>query len=291
MNYLRRMKLFKRAEVQAPLFFMLIGLLWIVSSDRILLNFNKNISVIELTYLQTVKGSLFIVAVSFVIYLMMKSSNKRLVESQDEYKELFYNVSQNEQNLLGLINTTEDLIWSIDNNFKYYTFNEPFQKAYKNLFNEELWIGKTALNKKNGDEHIEKWKKLYKQALNGEKFSIDMDFTVNNCTRFTTIKFNPIYNKEKKVIGVGCFLQDITERKIYEQKIEQQNRKLKEIAFITSHKVRVPLANILGLSEVLDKENYLNPLNCQIIEHIKSSAKQLDKTIIDMVQQTVHADE
>lgn len=115
-----------------------------------------------------------------------------------------------------------------------------------------------------------------------------MDFVINSTCYFTTVRFNPIYNADKKVIGVGCFLQNITERKQHESQIEQQNEKLKHIAFITSHKVRVPLANILGLAEVLDRENPLDPTNNTIIDHIKTSAIQLDRTIINMVHETAH---
>lgn len=118
-----------------------------------------------------------------------------------------------------------------------------------------------------------------------------MDFEIDNKYYYATVRFNPIYNANKEIYGVGCFLQNITESKLHEKKIEQQNSKLKEIAFITSHKIRVPLANILGLTEILDTKNPLSPSNCQVIEYIKTSAKELDKSIINMVQQTAKAND
>jgi PAS domain-containing protein len=198
---------------------------------------------------------------------------------------------ENEQNLLGLINNTEDLVWSIDVDLKFFTFNEPFAKFYKEYFKEEVWVGKTALTQAGGELHVKRWKSLYERALAGEKFSVDMDFTLNDQSYFTTIRFNPIFNVNQRVIAVGCYLQNITERKLYERRIEQQNAQLKQIAFITSHQVRVPLANILGLTEILDKDNPTSPSNFQIIQHLKSSALQLDKSIKNMVQQTVHIHE
>jgi len=202
-------------------------------------------------------------------------------EKQNELR-----IYQNEQNLLALINNTEDYIWSLDKNLHYFTFNEPYERMYKAIFGEDLWIGKSALNENQGKEHLDKWNALYQRTLNGEKFSVDMDFVLKNACYNTTVRFNPIYDAEKKVIGVGCFLQDVTEKKQHQCKIEQQNEQLKQIAFITSHKVRVPLANILGLAEILDLQNPLSPANREIIEHIKTSAQQLDKSIINMVQQT-----
>lgn len=198
---------------------------------------------------------------------------------------------QHEQNLLALINNTDDLMWSVDCDFNYFIFNEPYKRNYKRAFGEDLYVGKSALNLKQGSAHVQKWKALYQRALNGEKFTVDMDFALEEDSYFTTIRLNPIYDENNQIIGVGCFMHDITERKLHLRKIEQQNEQLKQIAFITSHKVRVPLANILGLTEILDKEDPLGPANAKIIEHIKTSAKELDKSIINMVQQTVHAND
>ncbi len=198
---------------------------------------------------------------------------------------------QHEQNLLALINNTGDLIWSIDKAFRYFTFNEPYEHWYNKVFGEKLSIGRIALNERQGAEHIGKWRALYQRALNGEKFSVDMNFVIDDEFYFTTIRFNPILDADRKVTGVCCFLQNITERKLYERKIEQQNQKLKDIASITSHQVRVPLANILGLAEVLDNDDPMSSSNRQIIEHIKTSALQLDQAIINMVQQTIQAND
>jgi PAS domain-containing protein len=198
---------------------------------------------------------------------------------------------QNEQNLLSLINNTEDLMWSVDCDFKYYIFNEPYRNNYKKRFGDDVYIGKCALHERHGPEHIMKWKLLYEKALQGETFTIDMEYLIDNEASFATVRFNPIYDANKNIIGAGCFMQNITERKVHLRKIEQQNKQLKEIAFITSHEVRGPLANILGLAEILDIDDPLNPSNAVIVEHIKTSAKQLDTSIINMVQQTVLAND
>lgn len=207
-------------------------------------------------------------------------------EKEDEIQR-----HQNQQNLLALIHNTEDLMWCVDCNFKYFIFNESYKQHYKRAFGEEVVVGKSALNGIQETEPPDKWKGLYEKALNGEKFTVEMDFVVLENSYFTTIRFNPIYDANENIIGVGCFLQDITERKLHLRKIEQQNKQLKQIAFITSHKVRVPLANILGLAEILDKDNPLSLSNCMVIEHIKTSAKELDASIINMAQQTVDAND
>src|SRR4051812_47442191 len=85
------MRYFKRPEVQVPLLFMGISILWIVFSDRFFLTLDKKFSISEITNIQTVKGSFFVLGVTLLIHFMIKSSNKKLLRSQEEYKDLFYN--------------------------------------------------------------------------------------------------------------------------------------------------------------------------------------------------------
>jgi PAS domain S-box-containing protein len=80
---------------------------------------------------------------------------------------------------------------------------------------------------------------------------------------------------------VAIFL-DINERKQQENMIQLQNEKLKEITFASSHLIRAPLSNILGLTQLLDE----NPaLIDEIATHLKTSAEVLDGAIRQMIKQ------
>jgi PAS domain S-box-containing protein len=66
-------------------------------------------------------------------------------------------------------------------------------------------------------------------------------------------------------------IADVTDLKDY---ITQ----LKEMLFMTSHRVRQPIANILGLSNVLDGESINNPVELkEIVDSIKFSAINLEE--------------
>lgn len=62
-------------------------------------------------------------------------------------------------------------------------------------------------------------------------------------------------------------------------KLEEQNKQLKEYAFITSHNLRRPLANILGLVQLFDKNKSVDPDNKFAIEKITEMAEELDHLI------------
>jgi signal transduction histidine kinase len=97
--------------------------------------------------------------------------------------------------------------------------------------------------------------------------------------RFEELSFNPIYDQQQKVIGVNCFLRDITEPQQYLEKIERQNQRLLEIAWIQSHRVRAPVASILGLTQLFNLDD---SHNAEIIPMLKHAAEELDEVIRDI---------
>jgi len=64
-----------------------------------------------------------------------------------------------------------------------------------------------------------------------------------------------------------------------QKKLLDQNKKLKEYAFVTSHHLRRPLANILALVQLFNPDNISDPNNRIAIENIKLSSEDLDKII------------
>jgi PAS domain S-box-containing protein len=75
-------------------------------------------------------------------------------------------------------------------------------------------------------------------------------------------------------------VQDITEKKEVESTIIQQQSLLKDIYFMQSHTIRLPLANILGLVDLLNLTMpELSEENKEIFKKLKFSANQLDEVI------------
>jgi len=76
---------------------------------------------------------------------------------------------------------------------------------------------------------------------------------------------------------------DVSERINYIQKIERQNRDLKEIAWMQSHMVRAPLANIMSLTEFLIK--YPGEDTQQTLNFLNDSSQKLNMAIKSIVGQ------
>ena len=63
------------------------------------------------------------------------------------------------------------------------------------------------------------------------------------------------------------------------QVIRDQNRKLIDYAFVSAHKVRSPLARILGLVNLIGLEINLSDKGKELNEHLSSSANELDEIL------------
>jgi PAS domain S-box-containing protein len=184
------------------------------------------------------------------------------------------------QNLRALINNTHDLIWSVDHDFNIITGNGAFWKRAERL------TGKRAETITNADFEQEIMRPIlesYRRAFKGEAFLIIRERELDGCKRFEELSFNPILNEQRKVTGVNCFLRDITAQREHVEQIQKQNDKLREIAWIQSHKMRLPVANILGLAELAQLDcsakDELIPLFCV-------EAKRLDEMIREITVQT-----
>lgn len=76
-----------------------------------------------------------------------------------------------------------------------------------------------------------------------------------------------------------------------EEGLKIRNEKLTEIAWIQSHKLRRPVATILGLIQLLDYRNPVNPENKKILDHINTAGKELDGIIGEINDMTQITDE
>lgn len=83
--------------------------------------------------------------------------------------------------------------------------------------------------------------------------------------------------------------RDVTTDVLVQEKIKSQNKVLRDIAFIQSHEVRRPLANILGVIEILQQTGTLNGL--EIFDLLIESANELDQQIRAIVNKANEMDD
>lgn len=203
-----------------------------------------------------------------------------------QYKTDIERAVTNERNLRMLINNTEEPIWLVDENCTIVECNNAFKIWVSYFIGEELQPGDNVLYNGNAVSYQEKFEMCYRLALNGRAFKTVEDMKVNGLTRYTSVSFNPVHDHNNKVVGVSCFARDITEQRKHLLKIEEQNTALREIAFIESHKVRGPVANILGLAQFYNYDDPTDSINAELMASILEVTKQLDMIIREVVRKS-----
>jgi PAS domain S-box-containing protein len=146
-----------------------------------------------------------------------------------EKRKLALDMLQTKNNEAALINSTSDLIWSIDKKEKLVSFNSAYKKWILKATGKQAFVGLQLPVTIHHGKKSERWKSLYQRALRGESFSVDetiLDLKTGD-EKIAEVSFNPIYAvNSNNVVGVACHLHNITERVKNQLLIEEQNRKL-----------------------------------------------------------------
>ncbi len=97
----------------------------------------------------------------------------------------------------------------------------------------------------------------------------------------------PVYNHDGVCTHWISVQRDITERRSYIDALESQNRRLREIAWFQSHKLRAPLVRMIGLLEMIETDHADQvPSLRTLLEQIGQSTAELDSVIHEIVQRT-----
>ena len=99
----------------------------------------------------------------------------------------------------------------------------------------------------------------------------------------------PVFNKENEHTHWISIKRDITEQKNQEKEKEQliaeltqNNKDLRQFSYITSHNLRAPLSNLIGLLNLIQEINIENEELQIIIDGFSKSTKLLNETISDL---------
>jgi len=126
------------------------------------------------------------------------------------------------------------------------------------------------------------------QRVFSEGFVRDYALAIRHVTdRITDVLYNAsVYKDEKgRVLGVFAAARDVTERKRFEQSLQEANRMKSEFLANMSHELRTPLNGIIGFTEFLvdQKPGPLNPKQKEYLSDVLNSARHLLQLINDVL--------
>src|SRR3954471_2023159 len=102
----------------------------------------------------------------------------------------------------------------------------------------------------------------------------------------TVVSYNatPFHDRDRKLQGVFAAARDVTERKRYEQSLQQANRAKSVFLANMSHEIRTPMNAILGFSQLMLRDQDVTPRQCQYLGTINRSGEHLLALINDILE-------
>jgi len=246
-----------------------LGFFWIYFTDRIGPQSEELYK-----YYQTYKGFAYVIISGLLLFFLVYILSKNLLKSRETYRVLFENIP--------------NPVWVYDmESFKILEVNDTACHTYQ--YSRAEFLNKTIFDIRPKEE-VEKIKKAIAQNTENKK-DVGIWKHQRKDGRLVYVQGISVeidFNGEKASLAIA---RDITAEYLAQEEkmrildqLVTQNQNLEQFAFIVSHNLRTPVAQIEGLVELFDFDDPQNPLNSQIIHHLKTSAHRLDEIILDLSQ-------
>ncbi|TFF35780.1 PAS domain S-box protein [Mucilaginibacter psychrotolerans] len=153
-----------------------------------------------------------------------------MVTDITEYKAQQDALKKSEANLLAIIENTSDLVYSLDRELNFITFNQQFSQTIKQVYGIQVTQGSNSLELLAGfDAQVaEKWKVIYNKALDGIPQQFVNEYPAGTEKVYLSYSVNPIW-ESGEVIGLSCFSRDITRQKADELALVQSEANLRSV--------------------------------------------------------------
>lgn len=194
-------------------------------------------------------------------------------------------VIQSEANLKAIFNNTEIGYVLLTDNFKIISFNKPAQnyiitKGQPPLQENEYLV--TSYDDERGRSLME----IRQKVLAGEKVQYERNIgQPGKDGEWYNIIFHPVYGEEQNILGIIMEIENITARKKSELELErslnllnEQNKRLMNFSYITSHNLRSHTSNIKSIITFME-ESESEEETREMMQYLKTVSNNLDETI------------
>jgi len=201
-------------------------------------------------------------------------------------------LKQSEANLRTLIDTAETSYILFDDNLCILSFNLLAQKYSEEINSRSLIVG-THISEYFSAERWQEVLQMLDKIDAGDSVRYELHFTTPaGVEKWHDIRWVKVTNDDKTY---GYFLsnRDITpikvialEREKITQDLMQHNNDLEQFTYIVSHNLRAPVANILGLADILKEhdEDLDKDTKKEVVDRVYTSIKNIDTVIKDLNQ-------
>ena len=180
--------------------------------------------------------------------------------------------------------TVANLVVAAD--YSIISFNRRFREFLLKYWAHEVHAGEIAINFVHPD-NLKDFKIEFAQALSGKIIRAEHRFTTQSGkAMWIAVEYHPVKVIPNSSNKVALSFRNITRERLYEKKITAQNRKLKEVAFVSAHQLRGPITSLLGLTNLLSAQPNEWENTKLYIEKIKALSDKIDGEIRSLIDKT-----
>lgn len=181
----------------------------------------------------------------------------------------------------GVLRSIVDMLFIFDDQFVIQQITPKACELLKKQ--EENFIGKSihVLFDGRKKKFIQRIRATLKQQ--GKLQNIESSFKNIDGELPVTLSFFALKNNRDVTSGYLMIADDVKEQLHTARALEQKNEELKTLIYRTSHDLRGPLASMLGLFNVLEKEKQDLATYKNYFSLIKKSAEKLNKTLAGLL--------
>jgi len=204
-----------------------------------------------------------------------------IVRDITEHKKAEEALQNSEANLSALIENTQDMIWSIDPEYRILSTNSAFSKSLKRFGVKHPGLGTKVIGhpimSKLVPQSIEiEWKEYYDRGLKGERFSQEVEVSRGDKKGYLEFAFSPIHTEDGEIHGLAVFGRDITVHKEIE-------RLKSEFISTMSHELRNPLTSLRGALGLLLSGNFDESTGQELLNLAQRSSERLAVLLDDIL--------
>lgn len=201
------------------LIYLIISVLWIIVSDSVIEALLPNHH--QLILVGIIKGLIFVTATSVFIFWRISHELKFAAGLKSGKEELNAELDYTNTIFSAVLESSPDImVFSLDKNYCYTSFNTRHKYSMLRNWGKEITVGLNPLDIVRDADRANILKAEYDRALSGEYFSTVENFGDSEESRsFWQRHYSPILSADREVIGLTCFVLNITPLK----KAQEQN--------------------------------------------------------------------
>lgn len=188
---------------------------------------------------------------------------------------------------------TSDVIWDWDMKSDTITWSASIRKMFGYGVRDVKDSGDWRNERIHPDDYLN-IQHQFRKMLKGRKVNWQEEYRfrcADGSYKYVFDRGFIVYNDRNKAVRVIGAMQDITNQKQKAEEREQllreltsHNNDLRQFSYITSHNLRAPLSNIVGLLYLIDDIDIENEPLKELLDGVQVSATQLKETIDDLGQ-------